>query len=300
MQAYIEGVASDMDGRVARLGHHVAEAVPVWALHGLGPVPSEPEARAAWEHRAGAVAKYREAFGYRDETEPAGPEPGTANPVQRAAWYEAMNALGPVDGVDVRGMSDGALLNARAVFERETVWAPRYVADELRAVRAAKVNAELQAVRADAEAAAAADLKVGAAHGRLAESARVLEAFYARTEIELDEQMAVRREWAEASGHARRTAIAADSEYRRRNPESDLPVLTSAEPEPVSPEERDALLAGERPGWMDRLAEAAGQPRRSWTTGAACGSRRRSGGRLRRTCLARDGPPSARRRAAAP
>ncbi|HET9894964.1 MAG TPA: AAA family ATPase [Streptosporangiaceae bacterium] len=255
MEEYLQRIALEMDDRTARLGPHTAETAPVWALYGLGPVPGDPAERQGWERRASVVAAYREAWGYHDEADPAGPEPSTSNPQQRAAWYGAMQALGPVDGVDVRGMTDGALLNARAVFERETAWAPRYVADELRQVRSAAVNAELQAIRADAEAKAAASDQLRLAHTQLADSARAMEAFYRATESELDAHMAVRREWAEATEHARRTAIASDSEYRRRHPESDLPPLVNGEPEPVSLRERDELDTGRRPAWLDRLAE---------------------------------------------
>jgi hypothetical protein len=200
MQDYIEGVARAMDDRAARLGEHTAQEAPGWALRGLGPVPDDGAARRAWERRASAVAAFREAYGYADPAEPIGPEPATANPQQRAAWHGALAALGPVDGVDVRGMSDGALLNARAIFERETAWAPAFVADELRQVRVAAVNAE-------------------------------------------------------AAEHARRTALAADSEYRRRHPAVELDGLRNAEPDPVTAEERDELATGQRPAWLDRLAE---------------------------------------------
>ena len=73
----------------------------------------------------------------------------------RAAWYEALAALGPADGPDVRGMPDGRLLHLRDTYPIETAWAPRYVGDELRQVRAAAWNARLAALRASAEAKAA-------------------------------------------------------------------------------------------------------------------------------------------------
>ncbi len=256
MQVYVDGVARAMDDRGARLGEHTAQQAPGWALRGLGPVPDDGPARKDWERRASAVAAYREAYGYTDAAEPIGPEPATANPQQRAAWHGALAALGPVDGIDVRGISDGALLNARAVFERETAWAPTFVADELRQVRVAATSAELAAVRADAEAKAASmDAELAARHAQLASSSRELGEFYRATETELAGQMQVRREWAEATEHARRTALAADSEYRRRHPEEELADLRNAEPDPVTAEERGELETGQRPAWLDRLAQ---------------------------------------------
>ena len=261
LQVYLEGVAADMDERTGRLGPFTAESAPAWAVAGLGPVPDDPAERLDWERRAAAVAAYREAYSYEDAADPAGPEPEAVNPRQRAMWHEAMTALGPVDGIDVRGMRDPVLLNARAVFERETAWAPRYVADELRQVRRGAIDAELRAVRADAEAQLArdqADAERAGRHEQLAVSHRAAERFYRGHAEELAEQMQVREEWEQATEYARRTAQAADTEYRRRHPETGLEPLRNAEPEPVSEDERAQLEPGEdyqRPGWLDQLAE---------------------------------------------
>ena len=64
----------------------------------------------------------------------------------------AFGALGPVDGVDVRGEPDGRLLLMRGTYETETAWAPRWVGNELRQVRAGAERAAQDAVRAEAEA----------------------------------------------------------------------------------------------------------------------------------------------------
>src|SRR4029077_17970106 len=56
---------------------------------------------------------------------------------------------------DVRGMPDGRLLHLRDTYPVETAWAPRYVGDELRQVRAAAWDARLAGLRAAAEARAA-------------------------------------------------------------------------------------------------------------------------------------------------
>jgi len=80
-----------------------------------------------------------------------------AAPDARAAWHEALAALGPADGPDVRGMPDGRLLHLRDTYPVETAWAPRYVGDELRQVRAAAWDARLAGLRASADARAAAE-----------------------------------------------------------------------------------------------------------------------------------------------
>ena len=48
------------------------------------------------------------------------PEPVAAAPDAWAAWHEALAALGPADGPDVRGMPDGRLLHLRDTYPIET------------------------------------------------------------------------------------------------------------------------------------------------------------------------------------
>ena len=61
-----------------------------------------------------------------------------------------------VEGIDVRGLSDGQLLARRRAYEAETSWAPKYVAEELRAVRKQEQFSKVEAIRHAYEAAAAA------------------------------------------------------------------------------------------------------------------------------------------------
>ena len=154
-RAYITEIAALMDARKDRIGEHAAEHQLPWAVTALGPVPEHPVDRLDWQKRASSIGAWRELSGYAHPTEAIGPEPATAAPDVRAAWYEALAALGPVDGPDVRGMPDGRLLHLRDTYPIETAWAPAYVGDELRQVRAAAWNAHLAALRASAEAKAA-------------------------------------------------------------------------------------------------------------------------------------------------
>ena len=89
------------------------------------PGPGHPLDRLDWQQRAGSIGAYRELSGYDHPADPIGPEPAAAAPDLRAAWHEALAALGPVDGPDVRGMPDGTLLHLRDTYPIETAWAPQ-------------------------------------------------------------------------------------------------------------------------------------------------------------------------------
>jgi hypothetical protein len=121
---YLTDLAAAMDARKDRLGEHLAEYPPPWALRTLGPVPGHPLDRLAWQHRAADVGAYRELYGYANPGDPIGPEPSGDTPEKRADWHAAFASLGPVNGVDLRGLPDGALLDLRAAYQTETAWAP--------------------------------------------------------------------------------------------------------------------------------------------------------------------------------
>ena len=144
-RAYVAEIAALMDARKDRIGEHAADHAPPWAIAALGPVPGHPLDRLDWQQRAAAIGAWRELSGYDHPADPIGPEPVAAAPDLRAAWHEALAALGPADGPDVRGMPDGRLLHLRDTYPVETAWAPRYVGDELRQVRAAAWDARLAA-----------------------------------------------------------------------------------------------------------------------------------------------------------
>ena len=131
-RAYVAEIAALMDARKDRIGEHVADHQPPWAVTALGPVPADPLDRLAWQKRVAAIGAWRELSGHSDPADPIGPEPVAAAPDARAAWHEALAALGPADGSEVRGMPDGRLLHLRATYPVETAWAPSYVGDELR------------------------------------------------------------------------------------------------------------------------------------------------------------------------
>ncbi len=155
--------------------------------------PIDPLDRLEWQRRAADIGAYRELYSYDHPTEPIGPEPTGDSPEKRAAWHAAFAALGPVEGVDLRGLPDGSLLHMRGTYAAETAWAPRHVGRELQRIRTSADDASLAAIRARAEERVARergqDERAGR-HGVLARSFAAMEAFYRAQESELDQTMA--------------------------------------------------------------------------------------------------------------
>jgi hypothetical protein len=243
-RAYAAQIAARMEARKDRIGAHAAEHALPWAVNALGPVPGHPLDRLDWQRRASSIGGYREMSGYDHPAEPIGPEPTAAAPDKRAAWYEALAALGPVDGPDVRGMPDGTLLHQRDTYPTETAWAPMWVGDELRQVRAGAREAGLAAARAGAEAAAAersSREEAAARHRVLAASYWALHEAYRERESVFVGVMADRADWEAATRAQRHLAVAADAELRRRHPEQRFTPLRSAEPRAATDAQRAEL-----------------------------------------------------------
>ena len=181
-------------------------------------------------------------YGYDHPDDPIGPEPAADAPDQRAAWHEAFLALGPADGPDVRAMPDGRLWLIRDTYAAETAWAPRHVGKELRLARLGAANADLDAIRAAAEAEAArkaGDHDRAERHEILAACYQAMGDRYRQQETIFAATMEDRREWEHATEHSRHLAVAADAELRRRHPDQQIEPLRSAEPAPVSDTERE-------------------------------------------------------------
>jgi hypothetical protein len=264
-RAYVTEIAALMDARKDRIGEHAAEHALPWAVAALGPVLNHPLNRLDWQKRAASIGAWRELSGYQHPTEPIGPEPAAAAPDLRAAWHEAFAALSPIDGPDIRGMPDGILLHLRDTYPTETAWAPQYVGDELRQVRAAAWQARLDGLRAGAEATAAAnrDQHDRATQQRdLAASYQALHQAYHHRETVFAAIMADRADWDIATRAQRHLAVGADAELRRRHPGQHHPPLRSAEPPPASAAQRAELTLttdqppGEIGQWIEDLAAA--------------------------------------------
>jgi hypothetical protein len=229
-----------VNARKDRIGEHAAEHAPPWVVNELGPVPHHPLKRLDWQQRASSIGAYRELSGYDDPIDPIGSEPAAAAPDRRATWYEALAALGPVDGPDVRDMPDGTLLHLRDTYPVETAWAPQWVGDELRQVRAGIWEARLAAARAGTDAATAersGHHAAAARHRALAASYRIMEDAYRDRESVLADRAA----WEAASRVQRHLAVAADAELRRRHPGQRFTPLRSAEPHPATDAQRAEL-----------------------------------------------------------
>ena len=125
-------------------------------------------------------------------------------------------------------MPDGRLLHLRDTYPLETAWAPQYVGDELRQVRAAAWDARLAGLRAAAEARAAGhrgDHDHAAARHALAAGYQALEQAYRQRETTFATVMADRADW---EARHPRPAPAGRRRRRRTTPPPPRPVLLPA------------------------------------------------------------------------
>jgi conjugative relaxase-like TrwC/TraI family protein len=248
-QRYMRELAAAMDDRTERIGEHLAARPPAWAILAFGLVPTDPVGRLEWERRAGRAGAYRELYGYLHPSDPIGPEPSAATPEKRALWHAAFRQLRPAEGVDLRGKDDGTLPHMRGTYATVTAYAPRYVARQLREARLGVREQSEIASTAKAEAWFASiqgDTQRQTRQETIARQAYDKAAWFRARESEYAMADAVHREYMEKSAPERRLAVAADAEYRNRHPAEKLEPLRSAEPEPVTDEERDAFWPNER------------------------------------------------------
>jgi conjugative relaxase-like TrwC/TraI family protein len=155
-QTRLSRLAEDVDSRRRELGARAATERPEWAVKALGPVPEDVVARQEWESRAAWAAAHREANEHEDALDPLGPVPAAGLVEKHALWRTAHVALALPDRMPEEAqMSDGALRNRVAAYDRERVWAPRWVGDELSATAEAenrrRTDAGLWAERAERE-----------------------------------------------------------------------------------------------------------------------------------------------------
>jgi hypothetical protein len=219
-------LAAAMDDRVSLLGNRTAMDRQAWAVGYLGEVPADPVSRADWMRRAGVVAAYREERGYAHDTEPIGPAPDRGSPELRASWHTAWTALQmPDTDREIAAATDGQLWAWRAAYGREMAWAPPYVATELREAHIAEDTYRADAVHAWHRADAAADKAEQAQARREAEQAGALAQEVGAYREALTEIDQARRHWHAATEPRRQRAISADTELRRRHPDTDMPPL---------------------------------------------------------------------------
>lgn len=151
-QRYLATLAEAADERRTELGAAAAEEPPQWAIEAWGAPPIAGPERAVWEHRAGVVAAHRELVGVEDNSA-LGPAPQAGDTEAYASWRAGWRALGrPEADRDEMELSDGQLRMRVRAYERETAWAPPYVANELAATRQAAERHRQTAVMRTAEA----------------------------------------------------------------------------------------------------------------------------------------------------
>jgi ATP-dependent Clp protease ATP-binding subunit ClpA len=139
-----------------------------------------------------------------------------------------------VEGIDVRNLTDGQLFARRRAYEAETSWAPKHVAEELRAARKQEQFSKVEVTRHAYEAAAAArhgNAQMAALHDKAADSWAALGQRATLVRDKLAEAHDTRCQWEAMTEPTRRLARAADIELRRRGVLSRDDHLRSAEPE---------------------------------------------------------------------
>jgi hypothetical protein len=227
LDRYLAELAHAMDDRVTRIGEHITETRPAWATRALGEPPENPVQRAEWTARAAQLGAYREMYGYNSRADAIGPEPGRTSPEARADWHTAFAALSRVDGIDLRGCTDGQLHLRRATYQQETSWAPPYIAEDLRLARLQSRIAYENLIHEEQERRAATDRETASRHEQLAAAWRDMQATATRAVSALAQAQETRRQWEALSEPTRQLALAADQELRRRHPEQVIKPLRS-------------------------------------------------------------------------
>src|SRR5690348_13812896 len=256
-------VAAAMDDRQRRIGEHAAQERPLWATQSLGQVPGDPAERAQWERKAGQLGAYREITGWDHPGDAIGPEPPRGNPETWAEWHATFAVMARVEGIDVRHLSEGQLFARRRAYEAETSWAPKHVAEELRAARKQEQFSKVEATRHTYEAASAARQnrhEQATLHEDAAQSWTSLGKRAALVREELAEAHDTRCQWEAMTEPTRRLARAADIELKRRGVLGRDDHLRSAEPKgfvyPQPEHEREAWVQPR----LDGSVELARQP----------------------------------------
>jgi conjugative relaxase-like TrwC/TraI family protein len=188
--------ADDVDRRRHELGEELAHEPPEWARVSLGPVPEDVVGRAEWERRAGWAGAYRELAGHTDESDPLGAAPPSGLAESSAMFRAAHRALDlPDAGAEEADLSDGQLRMRVRAFERETVWAPRWVGDELEQIhqKSARSAADAEIWQARSAATGYEGERVQLAEA--AEKARAEAASFGEQVTQLEEADQARAAW---------------------------------------------------------------------------------------------------------
>jgi hypothetical protein len=218
--SYLRQLAADADTRRDQLGRDVADTRPQWALEALGPLPDDHHDRQRWQQRAAVVAAHRELTGHTDQVTPIGASPKPGQAETYASWLAAWHALGRPEADRAEAeMSDGQLLVRIRGYERETTWAPPYVANELAGTRQAADRHRATASLRSAEAAAATDEAQRHQLTREAADAAALAVTRDQRAEQLNEADEARALWYAHTATTRATAERAQAELAARRAE---------------------------------------------------------------------------------
>ncbi|MFI6333153.1 AAA family ATPase [Micromonospora chersina] len=210
-------VAEAMQARQDELGRRAAEQPPAWAIDRLGELPEQEPERTEWEQRAGVVEAYRELYGVDGEGTVIGQAPPRGAVEQRAAWDAAYEALGrPDEHRHIAAASDEQLRAMLARYEREQVWAPPYLGQQMADAHQLARDYEERATLAEAEAATLADARERAELAARAAAWREMAAGYAEQAATYEEITDAHRAWRADTEDVRETAQAAVAELDRR------------------------------------------------------------------------------------
>ncbi|SCL21326.1 conjugative relaxase domain-containing protein, TrwC/TraI family [Micromonospora aurantiaca] len=210
-------VAEAMQTRQDELGRRAAEQTPAWAIDRLGELPEQEPERTEWEQRAGVVEAYRELYGVDGEGTVIGQAPPRGAVEQRAAWDAAYEALGrPDEHRHIAAASDEELRAMLARYEREQVWAPPYLGQQMADAHQLARDYEERATLAEAEAATLADAQERAELAARAAAWRDMAAGYAEQAATYEEITDAHRAWRADTEDVRETAQAAATELDRR------------------------------------------------------------------------------------
>ncbi|WP_328304473.1 MobF family relaxase [Actinomycetospora sp. NBC_00405] len=227
---YLASLADAADRSSAELGDQLAAEPPAWLTKALGPVPEALDEREQWQNRATAVAAWRDLSGHTDDEDALGPAPGPGKVEAYAAYRSAWRALGrpEIDREELE-LSDGQLRVRVRAHDRESAWAPRYVANELAGTHQTATRAQQDAQLRRAEADAATDPDEHVRLGSEAEQTSSLAATLEARAAELTELDDARSRWLAHTAGTRSAAERAKAELAARHADDEPEARTTAE-----------------------------------------------------------------------
>jgi hypothetical protein len=228
---YLRSLADTADARRHELGRQLVTEPQQWAIEAFGPIPEDPAERTKWAQRAEIVAGHRELTGFEDLETALDAAPKSGQVEAFASWRAAWRALGrPESGRDELEMSDGQLLVRMRAWEREKVWGPEFVANELAGTHQAVATRRQQAAMRRAEADASTD---DTERDRLlheAADAEALAGVLGQRAAELETADEARALWYAHTAETRAAADRASAEISARNLDAEpVQTVTAAE-----------------------------------------------------------------------